>query len=111
EGGAREVATSTPGVDILPTPSAQPSIAQSAATATGLPTPDSTDTLTIGLLGADQPYDLLPYHTNDSDARNSAPLTALLFPPPLLSVGYSYTTTGVLLDVPTMENGGVALQK
>jgi peptide/nickel transport system substrate-binding protein len=63
--------------------------------------------LRIGLLS--DPGDLLPYHSDSADARLTAPITQLLFPEPLLALGYTYTTTGVLERVPSLENGDVSL--
>jgi peptide/nickel transport system substrate-binding protein len=63
----------------------------------------------IGLL-QNSPPDLMPYHTSPGDARATSPISQLLFPPPLLSVGYNYTTTGVLETVPTLDNGGAELR-
>ncbi|HMQ31125.1 MAG TPA: peptide ABC transporter substrate-binding protein [Chloroflexaceae bacterium] len=61
----------------------------------------------IGLLA--DPGDLLPYHTDSADERATAPISELIFPAPLLAVGYTYTTTGVLERVPTVENGDVTV--
>ncbi len=76
---------------------AQPSAEPSASQETGL---------RIGLSLA--PADLLPYHSDVSDERVTAPLSELLFPAPLLALGYAYTTTGVLDQVPSLENGGIS---
>ncbi len=62
----------------------------------------------VGLL--DTPSDLLPYHTDAGDRRITAPISALLFPEPLLPLNYAYTTTGVLERMPTFENGDVELR-
>lgn len=63
--------------------------------------------LRIGLLT--DPGDLLPYHDDAADERASAPITELLFPAPLLPVNYTYTTTGILERVPSLENGDVTI--
>lgn len=63
--------------------------------------------LRIGLLS--DPGDLLPYHDDAADERATAAVTELLFPAPLLPVSYSYTTTGVLERLPSVENGDVAI--
>lgn len=94
--------------------SAQPTAVAAATSSISGPTQtaeDSTDTLTIGLLEAERPRDLFPYPTDSSDARTSATVTNLLFPPPLLTYSYDYTTTGVLQQVPSLENGGVRIEK
>lgn len=59
----------------------------------------------IGLMN--EPDDLLPYYTDTTDERITAPVSELLFPAPLLTFGYTYTTTGVLEQVPSFENGGI----
>ncbi len=41
------------------------------------------------------------------DGRVAAPITQVLFPPPALALGYAYTTTGILREIPTLANGGV----
>lgn len=55
------------------------------------------------------PGDLLPYPSDSSDERLTAPISQLLFPAPLLAVSYAYTTTGVLERVPSIDNGDVAV--
>lgn len=62
----------------------------------------------IGLL--EEPRDLLPFHEDAADERITAPVSELLFPSPLLAVNYMYTTTGVLEQLPSFQNGGVKLQ-
>jgi peptide/nickel transport system substrate-binding protein len=57
---------------------------------------------TVGLL--DQPGTLLPF---SPDGRAAAPLVEAMFPAPALALGYSYTTTGVLEELPTWENAGL----
>lgn len=83
-------------------PSTLPSTIASVQPETVLPL---EQTLRIGMVT--DPGDLLPYHTDAGDERMTAPITQLLFPEPLLTVGYDYTTTGVLLRVPSLENGDV----
>lgn len=61
----------------------------------------------IGLLT--DPGDLLPYHDDSADERVTAPISQLIFPAPLLALGYTYTTTGVLTQVPSLENGDVTV--
>lgn len=77
------------------------------------PAPDEDATLplnepsswTIGLL--DEPATLLPF---SPDGRAAAPIVEALFPAPALELSYSYTTTGVLSALPTLENGDVESQ-
>jgi peptide/nickel transport system substrate-binding protein len=64
--------------------------------------------LRIGLLN--DPGDLLPYHLDSADERVTAPISELLFPEPLLALNYTYTTTGVLTRVPSVENGDVVVE-
>lgn len=66
------------------------------------------DTWTIGLL--DPPADLYPYPQNAGAQRVAAPLVELVFPSPILALGYHYTTTGVLDRIPTIENGDAQLR-
>ncbi|NTU84323.1 MAG: peptide ABC transporter substrate-binding protein [Chloroflexales bacterium] len=61
----------------------------------------------IGLLT--DPGDLLPYYDDSVDERATTPISELIFPAPLLAVGYTYTTTGVLERVPTAESGDVTV--
>lgn len=98
-----------------PTPSQAlaPTVAQPLATvpveAATSPTPAAARDggLRIGMLG--DPGELLPYYSDSSDERSSAPIVELLFPAPLLALSYSYTTTGVLERVPSLANGDVSL--
>jgi peptide/nickel transport system substrate-binding protein len=79
-----------------------PSLLRTSETA--VPTsPPSADTWGIGLL--DEPRSLYPYPENAGAQRVAAPLTELLFPSPILSLNYGYTTTGVLERIPSLENG------
>jgi peptide/nickel transport system substrate-binding protein len=63
----------------------------------------------IGLL--DQPRDLYPYPKDAPSQRVAAPLTELLFPSPILAINYSYTSTGVLERIPSLENGDALLRR
>lgn len=67
------------------------------------------DTWVIGLL--DQPRYLTPYQTSQSNQRMAAPITELLFPSPVLAYNYTYTSTGVLDRLPSLENGDAQLRK
>lgn len=62
-------------------------------------------TWAIGLL--DEPTSLLPNQSSAAAQRLSAPLVELLFPSPILAFHYGYTSTGVLEQIPTLENGGI----
>jgi peptide/nickel transport system substrate-binding protein len=66
-------------------------------------------TWTIGL--TDQPDLLTPYQASSTEQRRAAPVSELLFPSPVLIDQGSYTTTGVLEQVPTLENGGAEIRK
>ncbi len=67
------------------------------------------DTWAIGLL--DQPRDLYPYPRDAPSQRIAAPLTELLFPSPVLALNYTYTSTGVLDRIPSLENGDAEIRK
>lgn len=67
------------------------------------------DTWSIGLL--DEPKSLYPYYDGAATQRLAAPLTEMLFPSPILSLNYGYTTTGVLDRIPSLENGDARMQK
>ncbi len=43
--------------------------------------------------------------------RIAAPLTELMFPSPVLALNYTYTSTGVLDRIPSLENGDAELRK
>lgn len=99
EGGVQRPSDATP----------TPSLLQTSATvipATRLP---SADTWGIGLL--DEPRSLYPYPENAGAQRVTAPLTELLFPSPVLSLNYGYTTTGVLERIPSLENGDAEIRE
>lgn len=66
------------------------------------------DTWEIGML--DVPSDLFPYPQSAATRRMVAPITELLFPSPILTYGYGYTSTGVLEQIPTLENGDAELR-
>jgi peptide/nickel transport system substrate-binding protein len=67
------------------------------------------DTWVIGLL--DRPRTLYPYQPSPTAQRTAAPITELLFPSPVLSYAYSYTGTGVLERIPSLENGDATIQR
>ena len=100
EGGAP---TATP-ITVAPTFGPAPTDAAVAAASAA-----RDDTWAIGLL--DQPRDLYPYARDAPSQRIAAPLTELLFPAPVLALNYTYTATGVLERIPSLENGDAALRK
>jgi peptide/nickel transport system substrate-binding protein len=67
------------------------------------------DTWIVGLL--DQPRDLDPYQPGPTTQRIAAPITELLFPSPVLAFNYTYTGTGVLERIPTLENKDAQIRK
>jgi peptide/nickel transport system substrate-binding protein len=67
--------------------------------------PDSAS-WTIAL--QDEPGNLLPF---SPDGRAAAPIVQALFPPPVLEHSYTYTTTGVLASLPTLDNGDVQINE
>ncbi len=75
-----------------------------------LPTPTQAPTIDLKNQGwiiglTEEPLDLYPY---SYAARTAAALLELLYPAPLQIVNETYTTTGVLEQVPSFENGDVA---
>jgi peptide/nickel transport system substrate-binding protein len=77
--------------------------------ATAVPSPTPADGWTIGLV--DEPRSLYPYPESVGAQRAAAPQTQLLFPSPVLSLNYGYTTTGVLERIPTVQNGDAQIRK
>ncbi len=57
----------------------------------------------------DLPNDLFPYASDSSLKRLNGIATELLYPSPILPYSYGYTTTGVLTQIPTLENGDVKI--
>src|SRR4051794_31443271 len=57
---------------------------------------------TVGLL--DEPATFVPF---SADGRAATPISEVLFPSPVLGLGYAYTTTGILTELPSLANGGV----
>jgi peptide/nickel transport system substrate-binding protein len=100
EGG---VPPATP-IPVVPTFGPAPTDAAVAAAAAA-----RDDTWAIGLL--DQPRDLYPYAQDAPSQRIAAPLNELLFPAPVLALNYTYTSTGVLDRIPSLENGDAQLGK
>lgn len=98
EGGVPEASTTIPAA-VLPQPT---SVAVATAVA------ERNDTWEIGLL--DRPANLYPYQPTAAARRLAAPLVELLYPSPILSYGFGYTTTGVLERIPTIENGGAQIR-
>ncbi|NTV63166.1 MAG: peptide ABC transporter substrate-binding protein [Oscillochloris sp.] len=87
-------------------PASSPELALEGATPGAGAAADGS--LRIGLTS--EPNDLLPYHSDSADERITAPVSQLLFPAPLLALSYTYTTTGVLDRVPSLENGDVSVK-
>jgi len=100
EGGAP---TATP-ITVVPTFGPAPTDAATAAASAA-----RDDTWVIGLL--DQPRDLYPYARDAPSQRIAAPLTELMFPSPVLALNYTYTSTGVLDRIPSLENGDAEMRK
>jgi len=91
-------------VPTTPAPGLAPTNAEIAAA-----NAERDDTWVIGLL--DQPRYLTPYQSSQGNQRMAAPVTELLFPSPILAYDYTYTNTGVLDRLPTLQNGDAALRK
>ncbi len=100
------VAMSAPEPSATPTETAS---VQQAATIDAATVVAATETAavepshwTVGL--TDQPANILPF---SPDARVAEPIAEAIFPSPALGLSYSYTTTGILAELPTPDNGGV----
>lgn len=108
---AEAPATAAPAADpaLAATPAdAAPATSDATATPAATDAPIIADSgLRIGLLS--DPGDLLPYHDDPADERATAPISELIFPSPMLPVSYSYTGTGVLERLPTIENGDIVI--
>ncbi len=85
-----------------PTPTATP--APTATLSPPSPTPTPTR-WTVALV--ERPSNLLPF---SPDGRAAAPVVAALFPPPVLALGYTFTSTGILEGLPTLATGDVRMQ-
>ncbi len=57
------------------------------------------------------PNDLFPYANDSALHRINSIATEMLYPAPILTYNYGYTTTGILTRVPTIENGDVQINK
>lgn len=68
--------------------------------------PAETSSWTIAL--EDEPGNLFPF---SPDGRAAAPVLHAILPAPVLEHNYTYTTTGVLERLPTLDNGDVQLQE
>lgn len=97
------------GVPPSTTPGALPPIDSTQDTSQPSPTRVSQQTgFRIGLL--EEPRDLLPYHEDVADERITAPMSELLFPAPVLTHHYNYTTTSVLEQLPSFANGDIEIR-
>lgn len=102
EGG---VPSETPQVQTTLTEASTPTTAvNTAATAIAL----RHATLVLALV--ERPPDLYPYTPSITSRRAYAPLGELLFPSPILPFSYSYTNTGVLERIPSLENGDAQIK-
>jgi peptide/nickel transport system substrate-binding protein len=114
---ACEIEGGVPEPTVLPTANLSAEVATAQAQPTPMPTSAAVaeavaarrDTWVVGLLEA--PGDLYPYPASASTRRTLAPISELLFPSPVLSVGYGYTSTGVLERIPTLENGDAQIKR
>ncbi|HSH83508.1 MAG TPA: peptide ABC transporter substrate-binding protein [Herpetosiphonaceae bacterium] len=92
-----------PVVDVPAAAAPATPVAQSTTTVEATPLPEAEPShWTVGLL--DEPASVLPF---SADGRVAAPISEAIFPSPILGLGWTYTTTGVLLEMPTLANGGV----
>jgi peptide/nickel transport system substrate-binding protein len=106
EGGVPEATIAPVAPSAAPSASPTP-MPTSAAVANALAA--RRDTWVVGML--EQPTDLYPYPASASARRALAPISELLFPSPILALDYTYTNTGVLERIPSIENGDVKLGK
>lgn len=95
------------GVPEATSPSATEQVVQPTDSAVAEQLAQRDTTWKIGLL--DRPSNLYPYQSA-AEQRRAAPILEVLFPSPILSYNYGYTTTGVLKQVPTLENGGAEMR-
>ncbi|MBC8162885.1 MAG: peptide ABC transporter substrate-binding protein [Roseiflexaceae bacterium] len=97
------------GIPDVPTEaSALPALSQATAEASSAALAARSQTWTLGL--TEQPDTLTPYQLTATDQRRAAPVSELLFPSPVLTHNYAYTTTGVLQSLPTLDNGGAEMR-
>jgi len=55
------------------------------------------------------PSDLFPYANDSALRRINSIATEMIYPAPILTYNYGYTTTGILTQVPTIANGDVQI--
>jgi peptide/nickel transport system substrate-binding protein len=99
EGGVPEAPPTT--APVLGPPPTSAALAQQIA--------QRQDTWAVGLL--DAPGDLYPYPASMAAARMAAPIAEVLHPAPILAHSYSYTVTGVLERIPSLDNGDVEVRR
>jgi peptide/nickel transport system substrate-binding protein len=108
QGGVARPTPSLPPAAVASTEAAPPTtVPEASATAIPALTAAGDGSLRIGMRV--DPGDLLPYHTDGADERATGPISELLFPAPLLTLSYGYTTTGILERVPSIANGDVVI--
>ena len=98
-------AAPTPAQTDVPAAAVTPQAPQRSTTTVASPAAGEPSHWTVGLL--DEPASVLPF---SPDGRVAAPITEVLFPSPVLGLGWTFTTTGVLAEVPSISNGGVVLR-
>jgi peptide/nickel transport system substrate-binding protein len=100
EGGVRDrtpvVANTTETIQQVPTNQA---VAQALA--------QRNDIWAVGV--TELPSDLFPYANDSALRRINSIATEMLYPAPILTYNYGYTTTGILTQVPTIANGDVQI--
>lgn len=106
QGGVVRPTADLPAANVV-SPTATPDAPTVASPTVPVPTPALDGSFRIGM--RNDPGDLLPYHTDSADERATAPISELIFPAPLLTLSYGYTTTGVLERVPSIANGDVTI--
>ena len=100
EGGVRDrtpvVANTTETIQQVPTNQA---VAQALA--------QRNDIWAVGV--TELPSDLFPYANDSALRRINSIATEMIYPAPILTYNYGYTTTGILTQVPTIANGDVQI--
>ena len=100
EGGVRDrtpvVANTTETTQQVPTNQA---VAQALA--------QRNDIWAVGV--TELPSDLFPYANDSALRRINSIATEMIYPAPILTYNYGYTTTGILTQVPTIANGDVQI--
>lgn len=102
EGGVRDRTPVVPAVEETPQALVAPT---NEAVAEALA--ERSDVWAIGI--TELPNDLFPYPADSALRRLNGTALEMLYPSPILAYNYDYVSTGVLTQLPSMENGDVAI--